>query len=133
MSRRGKVNSYWRLPTTLHLNRRTLCCRGEVTVNDVSNANGSDSASHTGNGGGQYGGTPSGVREVKGLAHEKKYVTDVGGGVSQTTEGRSDEQFILDVRNAFSGIPQVKKQWRNNYFKIMVVGESGLGMFPSVS
>ena len=37
------------------------------------------------------------------------------------------EGYSRDVRSAFSGLPKVKPQWRDNYMKMMIVGECGQG------
>lgn len=37
------------------------------------------------------------------------------------------EGYSRDVRSAFSGLPKVKPQWRDNYMKMLIVGECGQG------
>lgn len=43
------------------------------------------------------------------------------------------EGYSRDVRSAFSGLPKVKPQWRDNYMKMMIVGECGQGQPPTCS
>ena len=61
--------------------------------------------------------------------HELKYTAEVGTPRSMIAPSAAtfDPQLANDMRSAFAGVPRVKPQWVDRFFKILVLGEEGLG------
>jgi hypothetical protein len=77
---------------------------------------------------------PSVREEEDPTSHEVRYTAEVGREASESGGKHllmaASPQLAQDVRAAFAGVPRVKPQWTDRHLKVLIVGESGLGMHP---